>query len=117
MRLPVFQNLLHQEFHIVRWDSESQADIGSACSTRPNLVVDANDLTLHVEQRSAGIAMVYRGVGLNEFAQGVLHQNAGVQAPMQTTDYTGADAAPPIRAGCRSPAPDLRREAHRCCRL
>ena len=71
-----------------------------AARTGVDLRVDANHFTVHVEQRSAGIAGIDRHIGLNERYKIILRQRAAF-----CTDDAGGDAAVKAerRADCNDP--------------
>src|SRR5947209_10668274 len=88
MRPPVLANLIQHEGDIVRWNREAEADRAAGRRFGENLVIDTDHLALHVEQRSAGIAVIDRGVDLNE-----LVVRRAIEVAVQGADDARRDGA------------------------
>src|SRR5882762_5608674 len=66
-----------------------EADAGGGAAGRVNRGVDANDFTMRIDERSAGIAAVDGGVGLDGFVNesGL----AGLHGAAERADYAGGE--------------------------
>src|SRR5436309_1524776 len=72
-------------------DRNGEADAGGGAAGRENRRVDADDLAARVDERTAGIAAINGGVGLNGFIdESAL---AGLHGPAERADYSGGQGA------------------------
>ena len=85
----VFDDLRHNIAGHVAWDGEADSDV--AASRGNDCGIQADELTAQVHQRSAGVARIDRGIGLDH----VLDHEAVVEGELATE---GADDARRERA-------------------